>query len=205
MEDNNEFAAMLGLKPSIEELKNSAREFRKRSGEGCVNCSYLGYTTNYQGKHLLCECVKKKMLANIYSKANVPEIYFHKTIEEWNLIIQGINTKELVYPNNILDYFFGSRSKRCEGSWKVKERIASLSSDLKKYKKFLIGNLQDHKLWIRKNRFTSGQASKQNWKLIKNKPYWISGAHPCQFFGISVYELYSGMEDLLSSKIINNK
>ena len=70
MEDNNEFAAMLGLKPSIEELKNSAREFRKRSGEGCVNCSYLGYTTNYQGKHLLCECVKKKMLANIYSKAN---------------------------------------------------------------------------------------------------------------------------------------
>ena len=63
MEENNDFAAMLGL-ASVEDLRHAAREIRKRSGNGCISCNYLGYTINYLGKHLLCECVKNKMLAS---------------------------------------------------------------------------------------------------------------------------------------------
>jgi hypothetical protein len=34
MEENNDFAAMLGL-ASVEDLRHAAREIRKRNGNGC--------------------------------------------------------------------------------------------------------------------------------------------------------------------------
>jgi DNA replication protein DnaC len=122
MEENNEFAAMLGLNVTVDDLRNAARNLRKKSGNGCINCNYLGYTVNYQGKHLICDCVKSKMLAAIYEKANVPEIYFHKTIEEWNTKTDGdyndlgVHSERSEYVYALLRFYFKNISKICHGS-----------------------------------------------------------------------------------------
>jgi hypothetical protein len=122
MEENNDFAAMLGLSVTVDDLRNAARDMRKRSGNGCINCNYLGYTINYQGKHLLCDCVKSKMLASIYEKADVPDIYHHKTIEEWNTKTDGnyndlgIHSERSEYVYALLRFYFKNIAKICRGS-----------------------------------------------------------------------------------------
>jgi DNA replication protein DnaC len=122
MEENNDFAQMLGLTASVEDLKKAARDLRKKNGNGCVNCNYLGYTTNYQGKHLICDCVKNKMLASIYRKTDVPEIYFHKTIEEWNTKTDGnyndlgVHSERSEYVYALLRFYFKNISKICQGT-----------------------------------------------------------------------------------------
>lgn len=122
MEENNNFAELLGLTPSVEDLKNAGREARKNSGQGCINCNYLGYTINYKGLHLLCDCVKNKMLASIYEKADVPEIYFHKTIEEWNTKTDGdyndlgVHSERSEYIYALLRFYLKNIAKICHGS-----------------------------------------------------------------------------------------
>ncbi len=122
MDKNDDFADMLGLNVSVEELKKAARDIRIRSGNGCVNCNYFGYTVNYQGKHLICDCVKSKMLASIYQKADVPEIYFHKTIEEWNTKTDGnyndlgVHSERSEYVYALLRFYFKNISKICRGT-----------------------------------------------------------------------------------------
>lgn len=78
------FESLLGLKVTVEDLKSGARELRKRSGTGCFLCDYFGYTKNTQGKAVMCTCLRKKCLHELYVHANVPKAYYDATVDDWN-------------------------------------------------------------------------------------------------------------------------
>ncbi len=120
-----------------------------------------------------------------------------KNREDWISIIQKINSGDLIYPYDPAMYFFAPSKKSTSDSYVVKEKILITSDKPDYYKKYIIGNLEDHKSFIRGRSLRSNQVDKKGWAMLKNKPYWICGGHPAFSFNISVDELYEGMEDLL--------
>lgn len=57
---------------------------RKAEGRGCFSCQYTGYITNKDSTSSMCSCTKEKWLINIFKKANVPNKYIGKTLEDWD-------------------------------------------------------------------------------------------------------------------------
>ena len=80
---DNKFAEMMGIK-SIDELKSDASRKRKAEGKGCALCDYTGYLTNDLGKTLMCTCGKEQFLKELFIKAQVPNAYLNKVIDDWN-------------------------------------------------------------------------------------------------------------------------
>lgn len=78
------FEDLLGLNATVEDLRNSAKYARMQEGKGCFNCNYNGYTTNYQGKAILCSCTKDKIFKELFGKSNVPSLYYNKSVDDWN-------------------------------------------------------------------------------------------------------------------------
>lgn len=83
MSANSNFLKSLGV--DVDSIDSRALEERKKTGKGCVECSYRGYALNSDGQVIVCSCAKSKMLKEIYIKSNLPRKYWHKTIEDWNI------------------------------------------------------------------------------------------------------------------------
>lgn len=81
MPDDNEFLEFLGIDKQA--LDEKAKLARKKSGKGCVICNYTELVQGEKGSEF-CSCFKNKMLQDIFKKANVPNVYIGKTIEDWN-------------------------------------------------------------------------------------------------------------------------
>ena len=80
-----EFSKLLGLnKPTVEQLREAARNNRKNSGIGCDKCNYTGYCTLVSGYTGMCECMKESFLRDLFNKAGVPKKYIGKQINDWN-------------------------------------------------------------------------------------------------------------------------
>ena len=79
----SDFKEILGI-ASVEELRESAKNYRKSNGIGCALCNYSGYTTTMTGKAALCSCQREKFLKELYAKANVPKKFYGKTVDDWN-------------------------------------------------------------------------------------------------------------------------
>ena len=77
-----DFKDILGL--TVDNLKEGARRYKISKGIGCPLCDYSGYTTNQNGKDAMCSCEKEKFLKELYAKANVPNVYVGKTLDDWN-------------------------------------------------------------------------------------------------------------------------
>jgi len=77
-----DFKDILGL--TVDNLKEGARRYKISKGIGCPLCDYSGYTTNVKGKDVMCSCEKEKFLKELYAKANVPNVYVGKTLDDWN-------------------------------------------------------------------------------------------------------------------------
>lgn len=101
MTADNEFLEFLGI--DKQEIDNRAKLQRKREGKGCTLCNYTGLINNEKTE--FCSCVKNKMLFEIFNKANVPSVYYGKTVEDWNTRTDNLGndlgvhqkTSELVY------------------------------------------------------------------------------------------------------------
>lgn len=81
MTADNEFLEFLGI--NKQEMDNRAKLQRKKEGKGCTLCNYTGLIQANDMSEF-CSCVKNKMLSEIFAKANIPKIYFDKTVEDWN-------------------------------------------------------------------------------------------------------------------------
>lgn len=79
-----DFTDILGLKDLKINLKEGARRYKMSKGIGCALCDYSGYTMNLKGKAVMCSCEKEKFLRELYAKANVPNIFIGKTVDDWN-------------------------------------------------------------------------------------------------------------------------
>ena len=82
--EENEFESMLGLNGTVQELNKKAMLKRKREGIGCVLCDYTGFTISKDQKQVMCSCTKDKFYYEVFKKANVPNLYIGKNIEDWN-------------------------------------------------------------------------------------------------------------------------
>jgi DNA replication protein DnaC len=83
MSANSNFLKSLGV--DVDSIDSKALEDRKKTGKGCIECSYRGYALNSDGNVIICSCAKSKMLKDIYVKSNLPRKYWYKTIEDWNV------------------------------------------------------------------------------------------------------------------------
>jgi DNA replication protein DnaC len=81
---SDSFEEIIGLKIDPASLRNSAKEYRKRQGNGCFLCDYFGYTHDSQGKTVMCSCLREKFLHELYVRANVPRSYYNSTVDDWN-------------------------------------------------------------------------------------------------------------------------
>jgi DNA replication protein DnaC len=77
-----DFSEILGI--SSKDLKEGARLFKMNRGIGCTLCDYSGYTINYKGKAVMCSCEKERFFKKLYRQSNVPQLYFGKTLDDWN-------------------------------------------------------------------------------------------------------------------------
>ena len=84
MSEDDNFKKLLGINVDVETLKVHAKRRRMLEGKGCASCDYNGYITSYLGKTVMCSCVKDKFFKELFVKANVPEVYIGKTIDDWN-------------------------------------------------------------------------------------------------------------------------
>ena len=69
--------------PTIEELKEAGRNYRKNSGQGCSECNYTGFIPKATGS-FMCSCIKEKIFHDLFIKANIPKKYLGKQIHDWN-------------------------------------------------------------------------------------------------------------------------
>lgn len=134
-------------------------------------------------------------MSQCYDLIKVKEI---KSPKKWKEVIQQVNSEKLVYPYDPAEYFLGHNKKSTSDSYAVKEGILIASDKSDHYKKYIIGNLEDHQKLICSRSLKSNQVDKSGWETLENKPYWACGAHPAQHFQISVDVLFTGMEDLLA-------
>ena len=79
-----DFSEILGLKKLSDNLNESRKLQSIREGRGCVLCDYTGYTTNVNGKDIMCSCEKDKFLKELYIKSNVPRVHLLKTLDDWD-------------------------------------------------------------------------------------------------------------------------
>jgi DNA replication protein DnaC len=84
MSEDDNFKKLLGINIDAESLRFHAKRRRMLEGKGCASCDYNGFVTNYLGKTVMCSCVKDKFFKELFVKANVPEVYIGKTIDDWN-------------------------------------------------------------------------------------------------------------------------
>lgn len=69
--------------PTIEELKEAAKNYRKNSGQGCESCNYTGFISKATGS-FMCSCIKEKIFHDLFVKADIPKKYLGKQIHDWN-------------------------------------------------------------------------------------------------------------------------
>jgi DNA replication protein DnaC len=84
-DQSNEEFFLKSMDISVSDLRESAKRFRKESGQGCVLCDYLGHKIDKQGKAILCSCAKEQFRSIMYQLADVPKQYLNKELDDWNV------------------------------------------------------------------------------------------------------------------------
>lgn len=130
------FEDLLGLNITVQDLKNHAKEARKKSGNGCFLCDYFGYTQNHEGKTIMCSCLKTKYLHELYVRANVPRLYYDSTVDDWNTRTDSNGNdlgpqqsiSEKVY--KLLKFYEKNLLKICQGHSRKITHTGNITSEL---------------------------------------------------------------------------
>jgi DNA replication protein DnaC len=116
---DSDFSEILGI--SVENLKEGSRLYKMNRGIGCVLCDYSGYTTNFKGKAVMCSCEKDRFYKKLYRQSNVPQIFFGKTLDDWNTrtdsLGRDLGTEEQVSQKviTLLKFFENHFLRICQG------------------------------------------------------------------------------------------
>jgi len=121
MSDSDIFEDLIGLKITVDDMKHHAKLARMKEGKGCFVCDYNGYTTNYQGKAVMCTCTKEKFFLELFQRADVPSLFCKKTTDDWNTRTDSLGNdlgpqqkiSEMVY--SLLKFYDKNLYKICNG------------------------------------------------------------------------------------------
>ena len=146
------FENLLGISITAEDMRNSAKEYRKRQGNGCFLCDYFGYTHDGQGKSVMCSCLRKKYFHELYVRANVPRAYYDSTVDDWNTRTDSHgqdlgpqqSTSEKVY--QLLKFYDKNIVKICTGHQLKITHSGNISSNL--HSLIFEGNIGSGKTFI---------------------------------------------------------
>jgi DNA replication protein DnaC len=83
----DEFLKILGV--DSDKLKTDAKNRRRDEGIGCSICDFSGYIKKEDNKTSMCVCLKDQYFKELFIKANVPNLYIGKSVDDWDTRIDS--------------------------------------------------------------------------------------------------------------------